>query len=672
MRLFTCLLFIAIGGHGAHAQMPEMPTQVRLRNATGINTEHLEFSPMFYEEGIVFVSSRRQVGLFDETLGETYFELYYAELDLNDMPVRPDKFSLEISSELHEGPVSFGEDGEKIFFTRSNMENGVVKPGADGKVKLKIYRAERGAFDWENIKELLFNNDDYSCMHPSLSEDGKRLYFVSDRPGGFGGWDIYFVDRDGEGWTDPINMGPDVNTSKNEVFPYIHSSGALFFSSDGHPGNGGLDLFMIDVSTNQWGEVTALPDDFNSDADDFGLLLEEDGMRGYFTSNRSGGFGKDDIYVFEALTTPLLVRMAEEEAEAQLEETAIEVVDAETGREASNVSIRIYERNEDGVVNDEELYNLDLVPASGQSGDLRLKLIRKQEDELGDPAFVTDDAGVTRLRLERDKEYLILVSKPGFQTQEIIYDPDSRSGAEGVKIQLEPNRCVSLSGYVLSETYGVPIPNALIRIVNGCNGEETTVRSGLDGRYEYCLDLGCGFSIRGEKQGYRSTETSLSTERVRGSRSFSVDLELDPLTEGVVRKPLREGTVIVLEDIYYDFNKSAIRSGAARELTALARLMKIYPSMQIELGAHTDARGPDDYNLALSLRRAESAKQFLVRKGISPFRIKAFGYGEARLRNECNDGRPCTEDQHQYNRRTEVRVIKIDEPVDFQYNDQER
>ena len=136
-----------------------------------------------------------------------------------------------------------------------------------------------------------------------------------------------------------------------------------------------------------------------------------------------------------------------------------------------------------------------------------------------------------------------------------------------------------------------------------------------------------------------------------------------------MKEPIREGSVIVLENIYYDFNKYIIRRGAASDLDALAQLMKQYPSMEIEMIAHTDSRGTEQYNLDLSLKRAESARNYLVQKGVQENRIRAFGYGESQIRNHCTDGVECSDEEHQYNRRTEVKVIRIDEPVKVQYQE---
>jgi outer membrane protein OmpA-like peptidoglycan-associated protein len=151
-------------------------------------------------------------------------------------------------------------------------------------------------------------------------------------------------------------------------------------------------------------------------------------------------------------------------------------------------------------------------------------------------------------------------------------------------------------------------------------------------------------------------------------KEVEVNVKMNPIVDNIINEPIKEGSVIVLENIYYDFDKSAIRKGAARELDALVQLMKSYPSMEVEMIAHTDSRGGEDYNLDLSLRRAESARKYLIRNSIAESRIKAFGYGESQLRNDCYDGVDCTEEEHEYNRRTEVRITKIDEPVKVQYD----
>lgn len=629
-----------------------------VRNAGGINTENREFSPALYENVLVFVSQHKS-GPVDIKTGETYLELFFSEMDPNGVPVKRENYSLEINSELNEGPLTFSRQGDRIYFTRNNILKGIAKKNAKGQTGLKIFEAARGPYDWENVRELPFNSDDYSCMHPALSPDGKKLFFVSNMPGGYGGMDLYFVEQISNSWSKPVNLGAGINTDKNEVFPFFHESGLLFFASDGPNGFGGLDLFLIDISGRKWGKALNLGEPFNSIHDDFGLVLTADGKKGYFSSNRDGGAGKDDIYYFEA---PDGIRGMEV---PDLIPVLMTVYDTEASKRVPGADVRIFERAADGLVDNESLYDLELMPDAANQTELNFRLVRKKESELGDPKTVTNRNGEAVMQVESGKSYLILVSKPDYNTREVIYSVEEGEPPRPLEILLEPSNCMPLNGKLLVDKNNLPIPNAMISVSNQCTGAQQILRTNLDGEFVACLELGCDFIIRAEKNGYTKQETQISTVKIRGSRSVDVALKLAPLSEMALREPITEGTVIVLQNLYYDFNKSVIRKGEARDLEALARMMKQYPSMEIELMAYTDSRGNEDYNLQLSLRRAESAKQFLVQRDIPPGRIKAIGYGEAFLRNHCGNDVPCTEEEHEFNRRTEVKIIKIDESVDI-------
>ncbi|MEL6356099.1 MAG: hypothetical protein AAFQ37_04110, partial [Bacteroidota bacterium] len=288
------LLLLACGGTILKAQGPE------IGNLQEINTEASEFSPAFYGNELVYVHQPPN-GAVDPRTGDIFYELFRASETVLSGRRRPKLFSIELNSSYHEGPVSFSRDMQQIFFTRTNMKQGVSQSDQRGRAGLKIYYAYQGQYEWLGTRELPFNSDEYSCMHPTLSEDGQRLFFASDRPGGFGGLDLYLSEWLGDRWSEPINLGPEINTSKNEAFPFIHDSGHLFFASNGHPGQGGLDIFVIDLSGRKWGNVYNLADPFNSPYDDFGLILDGSSAFGYLSSNRPGGIGKDDLYRF---TTP--------------------------------------------------------------------------------------------------------------------------------------------------------------------------------------------------------------------------------------------------------------------------------------------------------------------------------------------------------------------------------
>ena len=632
-------------------------SDVRVFNTNRINSEGLEFSPCVYENGLVYVS-RYENGPIDPKTGETFFELFYAELGPNGMPSKPSSFSTEINSAYHEGPVSFNRSGDIIFFSRTNTRNGVRRSDGKGRSQLKIYQARRGPFDWENIQELPFNSDSYSCMHPALSPNEEKLFFASNRPEGYGGMDLYFVEWDNGRWSMPINLGPEINTDKNEAFPFYHESGILFFSSDGHKGSGGLDLFMIDMSGRQWGQVLNLGVPFNSVEDDLGLVILPDGHSGYFSSARSGGFGQDDVYMFQTNKgingiEPLTVISA-----------VVSVSDKTTSRNIIGTSLRLFELNKDGLIDDENAYDMELVPStSNVDGGLIMKMVRKKAEELGSPTATSNRSGEAILQLNPDKEYLLLVSKEDYFTYAVEFSTNNEGADKPLDILLEPTNCILLSGTIKSDRFQIPIPNVNIKLYNSCDGTTMLYRSNIMGDYEICLPIGCDYTLEGFKDGYESGATQVTTVKLRGSRSLNADFFIHPTSDAILREPIKEGTIIVLENIFYDFNKSAIRKGAARDLEALAQLMDRYPSMQVELGAHTDSRGTNEYNLKLSNRRAASAKDFLLQRGVATDRIRAVGYGESQPRNHCVDGVECSDKDYLLNRRTEVKILDINERV---------
>ena len=635
--------------------------QIEVNNSVLINSPNLEFSPVYYQNGLVYVTSRYKSGAIDKKINETFFELFYSELDAAGNPSKPQEFSVNINSQAHEGPVSFSRDGERMYFTRNNMQKGMTKADSKGITRLKIYEAKRGVFDWENVEEMSFNSDEYSVMHPTLSADGKTLYFASDMPGGYGGFDLYMVTRNRARWTSPVNLGKRINTDKNDVFPFIHDSGTLFFSSNGHKGQGGLDIYSVDLSNeNSKGVVINLGSPFNSSDDDLSLILNEEGTQGYFTSGRKGGVGKDDIYQFEAPNG------LNNLGERPMLNAQILVVNSITGERIPDAGVRIFEQAKDGFLTKSSAYDVELQPVSSGSTELVMKLRRKDANSLGKPDFYTNSDGELVRPLEQGKKYLILVTKEGFRNGELMTSGDDGNGA-GLRIDLVEDRCVTVGGSLRDAGNTKALTGVKISITNTCDGTEESINTDASGNFTTCLPEGCDYKINYSKPGYASATKNILV--AAGAQNLDLDYVLSPsaASNSPANEAIRAGSTIVLENIYYDFNKSAIRKGETRELEGLANLMSKYPSMKIDLIAHTDSRGTAEYNMDLSMRRAQSAKQFLVTRGISSNRVNAFGYGETQPRNECVDGVKCDEKDYQYNRRTEVKVTKLDEDVEVRY-----
>lgn len=625
---------------------------VVLRNLSGINTRESEFSPAFYGNGLVYVSRLKQ-GPVDETTNERYFDLFFSEISAFGQSLKPELFSIELNSPLHEGPAVFNRDLDKVYFTRSNQKNGISKQDDEGVVRLAIYEADRGFFDWENVQELPFNSPDFSCMHPALSPDGKKIFFASNKPGGYGGTDLYFAEKIGTSWSPAINLGPEINTPGNEAYPFYHDSGVLFFASNQHDSEGGLDIFSIDISTNTWGKVYSLGQPFNTDADDFGIILNEAGTKGYFSSNRSGGFGSDDIYSFES---PDPVNGL---GKPSIRQTRLLARNEITGTALEGVNIWVFEADASGKIKDRSNYDFQIVNHGSETSKWKLDLVRKSLQELGPPTMVSDASGSSMYGFSDALHYIVIVFKPGYELLEVPLSISKNLYSDPLLLNMRETTCIPLHASVLVEGSKQAIAGAEVILVNEQKGEEKVLETNAYGFFDDCLDQGTNYLIRIRKEGYREIAQQLNTASGTEVEPLALQFYMQALDGTGDKQSISEGSVIILEAIYYDFNQSAIRSGEVEELEALAGLMFQYPGMQIELASHTDTRGTAAYNLQLSEKRANSTKRYLVNKGIAAHRIKTVGYGEAYPRNHCLDGIPCSEEEHAYNRRTEIRILSL-------------
>ncbi|WP_281233211.1 OmpA family protein [Flavobacterium gelatinilyticum] len=273
----------------------------KIENA-GINSEYSDYGTALYQNKIVFTSARDK-GTFgqlkDKWTGGSYTNLYEAELDADFNLGSPVKLNNGINSKFHEATPVFTKDGKTVYFTRNNYVDGKKGKNEHKTTLIKIYKATLENDKWVNITALPFTSDNYSTAHPALSPDEKTLYFASDMPGTIGQSDIFKVGIKADGqFSTPENLGSGINTEGKETFPYITSENEIYFASDGHPGLGGLDIFTGKISENGVSEIKNVGTDINSPQDDFGYIIDPKSRRGFFSSNKNGGTGSDDIYKF--------------------------------------------------------------------------------------------------------------------------------------------------------------------------------------------------------------------------------------------------------------------------------------------------------------------------------------------------------------------------------------
>ncbi len=256
------------------------------------NSKLTDFSPHLHNGELIFASSRDTISSSSHDWNkEPFLDLY----SLKNYLVK--KFDPTINTKYHDASAVYTKSGDTLYFSRNNYNNNTKGRNKDGTILLKLYRAIKRKGKWKSVKELPFNSDQYSTSHPALSQDGKKLYFASDMPGGYGRSDLFVVDilPDGK-YSYPKNLGPKINTIGRETFPFIASNNKLYFSSDGHFGLGGLDVFVTKINQKTQKSPVNVGKPINSEKDDFSFIIDDKTKKGYFASNRPGGKGGDDIY----------------------------------------------------------------------------------------------------------------------------------------------------------------------------------------------------------------------------------------------------------------------------------------------------------------------------------------------------------------------------------------
>ena len=495
-----------------------------------VNTTFIEYSPVPTRDGkeMYFAGyNRSEIITLDGKDPDVYCKIFVSEKSNNSWS-KPKALDQKINREgYHTSNPRFSSDGRRMFFTRALLEGNVMSES-------KIFESTGGEGQWGPAVEVSGVNGNYLATHPAAGDlFGKEvLFFVSNMDGGNGGFDIYYATRKGDGvYGDPVNLGPKINSPGDETTPF-YRDGTLYFSSTGHPGMGGADIFYSTWNGSVWSEPRNMGPGYNTNVDDAYFSVSSDGTYGFLTSNRedtrsvNGKTCCDDIYAFNIaqITADLVVG----------------TFDVDTRKPLMGATVNLIE------------------------------IVRKKPT--GSDAQTNATGNVFNFPLALEKSYKIVATAPG-------YFPDSTE----------------------FNTVGLQ--------------EITKIEKRLR------LKTMAPPPVEDEYETYSTEEP------------------------------------IELGNIFYDYNDDKILPASEPDLSYLLELMNDYNDMVIELSSHTDARGVDDYNQRLSQRRAESARNWLLARGISPERIKAVGYGETQIRNQCTNGVECTDDEHRYNRRTEFRII---------------
>lgn len=388
---------------------------------------------------------------------------------------KPVWIDAEINSEFDEGAGQFSADGRTLFFTRCVTKSDSIQSSS----RTEVFRSTRTASEWSEPEKILLHRDStVQFAHPCPSPDGLFLYFVSDLPGGYGGKDLWRCEMTDQRFGPPENLGPEINTPGDEVFPVFHPDGSLYFSSDGHPGFGGLDIFRIIKHSEDMTEVEHLPQPFNSHADDFGITFFASGEKGFLSSNRDNARGWDDIFQFEM--------------------------------------------------------------------------------------------------------------------------PQSR---------------ILVTGSVV-DRYGEELPDAILRIVNS-KGMNTRIRTDKKGKYQHLIEPGADYALLGTARAYLNQAQQFKAIDADKDTTYVVNFTLTPLY-----RPVR------IDNIFFAFDRADLLPESAPALEELYKLLIDNPHIVVELGAHTDRKGGEEYNRNLSERRAQAVVQYLTQEGIEAERLVAKGYGK--------------------------------------------
>lgn len=544
---------------------------------SGFSTKENDLTGFIFNEELVFASGGYSRSLRRNKWDGEHYLNYYHNYEGQTVG-----FSSILNTKLHEGPGFYDTVRNTLFFTRNSL---IHDESSSTLSNLKIYESLYEDNKWSKPKELPFNDEVFSRGHPTSLSGRDFLIYSSNQVGGYGEVDLYISYKENGKWKAPRNLGKDINTEGKEVFPFLANDSTLYFSSNGHGGHGGLDLFVCKINNGIISGVTNLGNSFNTSQDDFGLLfLNKECKSGYYCSDKSGGLGSSDIYKFS------------------IDET--------------NKIIRFVDPWNKAIVN-------KAVNLSGDGVRTTLK---------------TNSYGEIALNLRKD-----LYLKCELDTYYPKIEDVRFTRLDTVEIMLYPKDYFThVSGHLKNEENDSPVDHAQITV----DVDNKTYQGETDeaGDFDLLLPRKKEYVFKFIKDGFLSSETIISDDNTEHNSKI---------------QQVEKGTILRLENIYYEFDKDFITEKAEPILKTLVKIMILNPELEIEVSSHSDSRGAVEYNKDLSLRRAKAVVEYLEKKGIDTERLSIKYYGERRLVNDCGDDKNCLENIHSKNRRTEFKVVRF-------------
>ncbi len=614
------------------------------------NSDVDESSPLYINNGIAFTSDRSSgINPLKQKSGWTgrdYQRIYFSSKDTEGNYSAPINFSKKLNDlNKHCGPVSFTKDKKKVIFTRTGQVLGKNKS-----YNIQLYSAESDdGKKWKNIKLLSICNKEHNYMHPAISPDGKKLFFISDRPGGIGGTDVYMTEQKGDGWGRVQNLGPIINTPANEAFPFFHESGKLFFCSKGHLSFGGFDiLFSNKKDDGFWQKPVNVGKPINSSYDDISIFLNESMDSGAFSSSRDGG--DDDIYFFKVLDgTNATLESLDFEEIAEVPETVKESNEHIIEESLEKVvppsieshPVETIKDTPDLLINEEvENFHKSLE-----------KVTEPNEEPIGHSTTIQESIP------DRKVEIFEPVSKEPIQSKAPEMNANIETSKSNLSESKKPSKHVNL--IIPSKKKQINKSN-IEEVIQPTEEEVSKVEPSVHKAIEDEKSIQVDNTVSHKSAILDSEPMESKPPVLLGDESSMMKdevMKLPKLAELLQTKQTIPHTGFVVDGLNYPKGSYLLSPEGTRSLSAVIDLMNKYPELKIEISSHTSARGNDINNHNLSRKRAMSIMAFLVYKGIANDRIIAKGYGETQLLNTCSNGVNCSKVEHEENDRIEVKVL---------------